>query len=139
MAAITVLAISKCVGVTTTGTYTYTVSSGPAPLVGTPIIVTGFVTNPNFNGFLRILTLVNTSGVLTFTATIPSTTATETISATGTYDPEGPQSYPTADSLNPYGFGVLTRQGEGLSVPLGNAQGGSNISGIGQIYPTGQQ
>jgi hypothetical protein len=103
------------------------------------MIVTGFVTNTNFNGTRVILTLVNSGGILTFTATIPSTSATETISATGTYDPESAQSYPTADSTNPVGFGVLTRQGEGFSVPLGNAQGGNNVSGLGQIYPTGQQ
>jgi hypothetical protein len=103
------------------------------------MIVTGFVTNTNFNGTFKILTLVNSGGILTFTATIPSTSATETISAAGTYDIEGIQSAPTADSNNSLGFGVLTRQGEGFSVPLGNAQGGNNISGLGQIYPTGQQ
>ena len=124
MAAITTAAISKCVGVTTTGTYTCVIT-GPNLIVGTPIIIAGFVANTTFNETKIIVTVVG-NPTTSFTCTITSTTATETISATGTYDPEGAQSYPTADTSNPWGFGVMR---EGNSQPLG--------SGVQNYYPYG--
>ncbi len=139
MAALSVFTCTKAdatAGGHTVCTYTGTITSGATPLiVGMPIIVIGFAT-ANFNGFLVI-----TGGNLTttFTATIPAQNSSETNAATATVDPEGVQSVPTADTPNPFGFGVQRAVEPTASVPLGNIVGGINISGLGQIYPTGQQ
>lgn len=87
MAALSVFTVTSATAAGTVATYTGTITSGRTPLiVGMPIIVTGFVTHTNFNGFFVI-----SGGNLTttFTATIPSTTATDTHAATATVDPEG--------------------------------------------------
>jgi hypothetical protein len=108
MAAITTIAISKCVGVTTTGTYTCVIT-GPNLIAGTPVGIQGFVANTTFNGSF-ILKTVTGNPTTSFTCAISSTTATETIAATGKYDPEGVQSYPTADTMSsPLGFGIGPR------------------------------
>lgn len=135
MAAISVFTITSAVGNGTTTTYTGTITSGASPLViGTPIIVAGFVAQPGFNG-----TKVINGGNLTTTFTaLNATNASETHAATATFDPEGVSVYPTAASQDPLGYGVLTRSGEGLNVPFGNARDTTNISGLGQIYPTGR-
>ncbi len=136
MAALSVFTITSASGNGTTTTYTGTITSGATPLVsGMPIIVAGFVAQTGFNG----TKLINGGNLTTTFTALNATNASETHAATGTVDPEGAQSVPTADTTNAAGFGVLTRQGEGSSVPLGNALGGTNISGTGQIYPTGQQ
>ncbi len=129
MAAINTVAISKCVGATTTGTYTYTNTTGVLT-AGLPIIVSGFVAHPTFNGDLTVVTVVNTGGVLTFTATIPSTTATEIISASGIVDPEGVAVYPS-DVSGGLGYGYTKRLFYPILQPYGNFIPGT-LGGTGQ-------
>jgi len=69
------VAISACTGATTTGTYTATAHG---LVTGQLVTVTGFSTNAAFNVTAAAITV---TGVNTFTATISSTTATETIAA----------------------------------------------------------
>jgi hypothetical protein len=68
-------AITACTGVTTTGTYTAT---NHGLVTGQIVTVTGFVTNAAFNISATAITVTNPN---TFTATISSTSATETIAA----------------------------------------------------------
>lgn len=137
MAALTVFTCTSATAAGTVATYTGTITAGASPLViGMPIIVVGFVTHTNFNG-----NLVITGGNLTttFTATIPSTTATDTHAATATVDPEGVSVYPTDIASNTFGYGIFARFLAPLAVPLGNGTTGGNVSGVGQLFPTGQQ
>lgn len=115
MAALTVFTITSASGNGTTTTYTGTITSGATPLVsGMPIIVVGFVAQVGFNG----TKLINGGNLTTTFTALNATNASETHAATGTVDPEGAQSYPTAITTNPLGFGVLTRQNF-LLVPYG--------------------
>ena len=129
MAALATVAISKCVGATTTGTYTYTNTTGTL-IAGVPIIIAGFVAHTTFNGNFVVLTVVNTLGILTFTTAIPSTTATETISATGIVDPEGVSVYPS-DVVGGLGYGYTKRLLYTTLDPYGNFIPGT-LAGTGQ-------
>lgn len=135
MAALSVFTITSATGNGTTTTYTGSITSGASPLVvGMPVIVAGFVAQPGFNGNFKI-----SGGNLTTTFTaLNATNASETHAATATVDPEGVATIPTAGTTNPMGYGVATRTAELFSIPLGNVQGGANVSGQGQIYPTGR-
>jgi hypothetical protein len=134
MAALSVFTITSATGNGTTTTYTGTITSGATPLkVGMPIIVVGFVAQPGFNG----TKLINGGNLTTTFTALNATNASETHAATGTVDPEGVPVYPTDETTNALGYGVSTRSGETFNVPLGNAQG-VNLSGLGQIYPTGR-
>ena len=127
MAALSVFTCTSATAAGTVVTYTGTITAGATPLVvGMPIIVVGFVTHTNFNG-----NLVISGGNLTttFTATIPSTTATDTHAATATVDPEGVQSIPTADTTSsPRGFGDA-RLPNPNTYPYGDYVPGSIIGG----------
>lgn len=142
MASQAVFTVTQVVGVTTTGTYSVTWVSGLHELiVGTPVVVAG-CTTANFNGGLVVASVTNIGGFTTvFTATIPSTTHTDATEsgATATYDPEGVSDYPTQVMANTQGYCIFERALVPFGVPYGNGQSGQNISGQGQIYPTGQQ
>lgn len=108
MAAVTTIAISQCVGVGTTGTYTCVIT-GPNLVAGMPVLIQGFVAHTTFNSPIPgnfIIQTATGNPTTSFTCTITSTTATEVIAATGSFDPEGIQSTPTADTPNPLGFGI---------------------------------
>ncbi len=129
MAAISVFTITQAVvSGTNLITFTGSITSGASPLiVGTPIIVQG-CTTAAFN-----ITFVITGGNLTttFTAAISHANITEAESgATGTFDPEGVQSNPAADTTNPLGFGVVRVFYSPLD-PYGNFTPGT-LAGTGQ-------
>jgi hypothetical protein len=106
--AITIVSITKVVGVTTTGTYTCVILAGPNLIAGTPIIIQG-CTTAAFNGDFIIQTVSGTP-TTQFTCTIPSTTHTDNTEsgATGVYDPEAVQTgaAPSAISSFALGYGI---------------------------------
>lgn len=136
MAALTVFTCTSVTGNGTTATYTGTITSGASPLIsGMPIIVVGFVAQVGFNGNFKI-----NGGNLTTTFTaLNATNASETHAATATVDPEGVGVYPTNIASNTSGYGIFARFLAPLAVPLGNGTTGGNVSGVGQLFPTGQQ
>ncbi len=127
MAALSIFTITSATGNGTTTTYSGSITSGATPLIsGMPIIVTGFVAQTGFNG-----TKVINGGNLTTTFTaLNATNASETHAATGTVDPEGLQSIPSADTTNPLGFGVVRVFYSPLD-PYGNFTPGT-LAGTGQ-------
>lgn len=130
MAAISVFTCTQASAAGTVATYTGSITSGATPLViGMPIIVVGFVTHTTFNGNLII-----SGGNLTttFTATIPSTTATDVHAATATVDPEANQVQPS-DIAGGLGYGYTLRESLPTIMPLGNFIPGTIAAGQQQV------
>lgn len=128
MAALTIFTCTSATAAGTVATYTGSITSGASPLVvGMPIIVVGFVTHTTFNG-----NFVISGGNLTttFTATIPSTTATDTHAATATVDPEGPQVTPISVAGG-LGYSYQSRLVYPILDPYGNFIPGT-LAGTGQ-------
>jgi hypothetical protein len=131
MAALSVFTITQASGNGTTSTYTGSITSGVTPLlVGTPIVVVG-CTTAGFNG-TRVINGGNLT--TTFTALSSENHIAEAETATGTYDPEGVQSYPTADTTSsPLGFGVGSKLAPYVNlIPYGDFIPGT-LPGSGQV------
>lgn len=129
MGAISVFTITQAQITTNVVTFTGSITSGTSPLIsGTPIIVAG-CTSAFFNASFLI-----TGGNLTTTFTAALTHANfgpeSESGAKGTYDPEGVQSAPSADTKNPLGFGVVRVFYSPLD-PYGNFTPGT-LAGTGQ-------
>ena len=135
MATPTVMHITNAVGDGTTSTYTFTLSSGPAPIVGVPVIIIG-CTTAGFNGDFVI-----NGGNLTTTFTVASSTnhISEVESGTGTSDVETFVLMPSVLSGVGIGIGGTPFNALKLLVAYGNAGPGINNTGIGQVFPTGQE
>jgi hypothetical protein len=121
-----VFTITNVAGSGTVATYTGSITSGSTPLVsGTPIIVVGLA-HTLFNG-----TFVIAGGNLTttFTAANANSLSSAADSGTGTVNPEGIQSYPSADVPNPLGFGALRIPTPYTIFPYGNYTPGTIIGG----------
>ena len=131
MAAITIFTCTSVTGNGTTATYTGSITSGATPLIsGTPIIVAGFVAQTGFNGNFRI-----NGGNLTTTFTaLNATNASETHTATATYDPEGIQVVPTTVAGG-LGYGYQKRLFYPILDPYGNFVPGT-LAGTGQQINT---
>lgn len=119
-------------------TFTGTITSGVTPLIsGTPIFIAG-CTSAFFNGGFKI-----TGGNLTTTFTVALVHANfgpeAESGATAIYDPEGVSVTPTSVIGNTVGYSDFGRFLGPHLVVFGNGQGGQNVSGVGQIFPTGQQ
>jgi hypothetical protein len=137
MAAQTTITISLANRSGTTATYNYAIATGAPLLVGNPIIVAG-CTTASLNGNLVIASLLTSP--LRFTATAGSgTIINEAETATGTVDVEALSVYPTdLGAVGSLGYCLLKRWLNGSNTdPYGNALGGANTSGLGQIFPTG--
>ena len=112
----TILAISNAVGNGTTSTYTFGSHTGPAPVLGNPVIITG-CTTAGFNGNFTI-----NGGNLTTTITVASSTnhVSEAETATGTTDIEGFNLIPTNLTTDSMGFGLFERWNVDTLFPYGN-------------------
>ena len=129
----TVMYVTNAIGNGTTSTYTFTLSSGSAPIIGVPVIIVG-CTTPGFNGKFVI-----NGGNLTTTFTVLSATnhASEAESATATIDLESFALVPSVLSQAP-GIALIPFNSVTILAPYANAGAGNNSTGIGQISPTAQ-